>query len=280
MFIYFSTYFLVFLLGLCIGSFLNVVILRLEKGESFAKGRSYCPNCKHQLAWFDLIPVFSFLFLKGRCRYCGKKISIQYPLVELAAGILFIFIFWKFGFIWNLGFGTWDLIKLCFMWYVISSLIIIFVYDLKYYLIPDKILFPAIIIAFFYRVLDFGNLKLFGIWDLGFGISPLFLNYFIASIIASGFFLFIFLISRGAWMGFGDVKLAILLGLLLGFPNILVGLFLSFFFGAILGVILLFFKKYGLKSELPFAPFLIIGTLVALFFGEKIIDWYLHFLYV
>ena len=137
------------------------------------------------------------------------------------------------------------------------------VYDLKHYLIPDKVLFPAIAVAFLYRLFT----------------SPfLFANYLLAVLVASGFFLFIFLISKGKWIGFGDVKLAILLGFLLGFPNILSGLFLSFFFGAIIGLILMFLNKKGLESEIPFAPFLIIGTFVAMFFGDQIIHWYMGLL--
>jgi prepilin signal peptidase PulO-like enzyme (type II secretory pathway) len=249
----------VFVFGACVGSFLNCVIYRLESKKSL-KGRSFCPHCKHALSWQDLFPVFSFLFLRGKCRYCHKKISIQYPLVELATGILFVLVFWNLGFVSGFGFRASDFIKLCFMLYIASVLIIIFVYDLKHYIIPDKILFPAIIISFAYRV--FENFAMLG-------------NYLIAVIIGSGFFFTIWLVSRGKWMGFGDVKLAVLLGLLLGFPNILVGLFLAFFFGAIIGVILMVGQKKGLKSEIPFGPFLITGSFVAIFFGSQIIQWYL-----
>ena len=274
---YFIFYLFVFCFGLIIGSFLNVVIYRLEKDEDFVKGRSYCPHCKHQLTWPDLIPVVSFLFLQGKCRYCHTKISWQYPLVEIATGLIFLLIFNQLS--------TYQLINLFFLFYIASVLIVIFVYDLKFYLIPDKVLFPAIIIAFLYRLVfviasgvflnaPCGNLDCFA----SLAMTGAVLNYVLAAILASGFFLFLYLISRGQWMGFGDVKLAILLGLLLGFPSILVGLFLSFFFGAIIGVVLLFFKKKGLKSEMPFAPFLIIGTLAAMFWGDKIINWYMRFL--
>lgn len=243
---------IIFLIGLCVGSFLNVVQLRLEKGESFAKGRSHCPKCRHQLSWLDLVPVLSFIFLRGKCRYCSEKISWQYPAVEILTALAFLGIF-------NFQFPISNTI---FLFYVVSSLIVIFIYDLKHYLIPDKVLFPVIVITFLYQAI-------FHTAMLG--------NYVLASAIGTGFFLAIFLVSRGRWMGFGDVKLAILLGLLLGFPNILVGLFLSFFFGAILGVILLFLKKRGLKSEIPFAPFLIIGTLVAMVYGLPILNWYINF---
>jgi prepilin signal peptidase PulO-like enzyme (type II secretory pathway) len=256
----------IFLFGLCIGSFLNCAIYRLEQKKNL-KGRSFCPNCKHQLSWKDLVPVFSFLFLKGKCRYCQKKISIQYPLVEISTGIVFLLVanYNAKCFARVLGnsdciMTTASIFSLAFLFYIASVLIAIFVYDLKHYIIPDKILLPAIVVAFFY-----------GLFDPKFTI----LNLLGATIISSGFFLFIFLISKGRWMGFGDVKLAVLMGFLLGFPNVLVALFLAFFFGAVIGAILMFFGKKGLKSEIPFGPFLITGTFVALFWGQNIINWYL-----
>lgn len=245
-------YFFVLLFGTCIGSFLNCVVYRLEQKKSLA-GRSFCPSCKHTLNWKDLFPVFSWLFLHGKCRYCKVKISAQYPIVEILTGFMFLIIFWKFGFK--------NLVELCFMFYVASAFIIIFIFDLKHYLIPDKILFPAILIALIYRIIFISG----------------FLNYLLAAFIASGFFLFLFLVSKGAWMGFGDVKLAILMGFLLGIKNVLVALFLAFFLGGIIGLFLIFAKKKGLKSEIPFGPFLITGTFLALFFGEKIVNWYLNF---
>ncbi len=253
---------LMFLLGLCIGSFLNCFIYRLEKEESVAKGRSYCPHCKHSLAWFDLIPVLSFLMLQGKCRYCRGKISIQYPIVEIVTGLIFVLISNQ-----HLIFNVQNVANLLFLCYIASSLIIIFVYDLKHYLIPDSVLFPAIIIAFLYRIvvtLSFSHWNLIG-------------NFILAALIASGFFLVLFLISGGRAMGFGDVKLGILLGLVLGFPNILVALFLAFFLGAIIGVVLIATHKKGIKSEVPFGPFLITGTLMALLWGSTIIQWYMHF---
>lgn len=249
----------VFIFGLCIGSFLNCFIYRLEE-EKTMQGRSFCPNCKHVLSFLDLFPVFSFLFLGGKCRYCHKKISIQYPLSELATGILFLLIFNFLNPISTISQGIYFL----YLLFITSALIIIFIYDLKHYLIPDKVLFPAIIISLIYNLIYYQNI----------------LNALLAVVIGSGFFLFIFLISRGRAMGFGDVKLAILMGLLLGFPNILVALFLAFFFGAIIGLILMIYKAKSLKSEIPFGPFLIAGTFIALLCGNQIIQWYLNFLQV
>ena len=253
----FLIYLSIFVFGLIFGSFLNCVIYRLEKRESFLKGRSYCPNCQHILSWPDLIPVFSFLILKGKCRYCHKPISLQYPLVELATGTVFLLIFW------NLEFGIWDLL---FRLLISCFLIIIFVYDLKHYIIPDKVIYPAIGIAFFYRLFEIclSAEALAKAENLGFGILP------------SLFFLAIIIFSREKWLGFGDFKLAILMGLFLGWPKILVALFLAFFIGAIIGIELIILGKKTLKSEIPFGPFLVSGTFLAMFFGQKLIDTYLN----
>ena len=259
------------LFGLVMGSFLNCIIYRLQTGESFLKGRSFCPHCRHELSWQDLIPIFSFLILKGRCRYCRKPISWQYPLVELATGIIFLLIVWNLEFGICLEFGTWNL-----LFYLLIScfLIIIFVYDLKHYIIPDAVIYPAIAIAFLYqlfRMLNFVNWNLFGIWNVESGILRPISSAFLASL----FFLAIVFLSQGKWMGLGDVKLAFLMGLFLGFPNILVALFLAFFIGAIIGIGLIISGKRTLKSEVPFGPFLITGTFIALFWGNQITNWYL-----
>ncbi len=260
---------IIFIIGLTIGSFLNCVIYRLEKGESFLSGRSYCPNCRHILTWQDLMPVLSFLILKGKCRYCQKPISWQYPLVELGTGILFVLVFGilNLGFVSDFGFRISDFFTLTYHLLITCSLIVIFVYDLKHYIIPDKIIYPAIIIA--------------GIFNFQFSIFNEFSILKFSILSASGaaaFFLLIVLISQGKWMGIGDIKLAFFMGLLLGFPNILVALFLSFFIGAIIGTALILFGKKTLKSEIPFGPFLVTGIFIAMFWGQMIIDWYLRLL--
>ena len=243
-------YLFVFLFGLAAGSFLNCLIYRLEKNESFLKGRSYCPHCHHTLTWKDLIPILSFLILRGKCRYCHQKISWQYPIVEIATGILFVSIF-NFR---SLLTTIYLLLTTCF-------LIVIFVYDLRHYIIPDKVIYPAIGMVFLYRLFEIENFLL--------------LNVILSALLAFIFFLAIFLLSRGRWLGFGDVKLAAFMGLFLGFPNILVALFFAYLIGAIIGIGLVFARKKTLKSEVPFGPFLVIGTFIALFWGEKIIDCYL-----
>lgn len=253
----FFPYFFVFVLGLIFGSFLNSLIYRIETGKNFFKKRSFCPHCQHTLSWKDLIPLLSFLILQGKCRYCQKPISWQYPLVELATGFIFLLIFHYS--ISNLQFLIYNLLISCF-------LIVIFVFDLKHYLIPDTIIYPAILIAIIWH---------FVFWF--FGYYPLYeiRNAILSALGSSFFFLTIYLISQGKWLGFGDVNLAFLMGLFLGWPKILVALFFAFFIGALVGILLIILGKKKMKSEIPFAPFLVFATFLALFFGEKIIDWYL-----
>ena len=210
-------YIFFFILGTIVGSFLNVVILRLKKNESILKKRSYCPNCKKKLAWDELIPLVSFLIQKGKCRKCGKKISLQYPLVEFFTGLIFIFVV---AYIFN--FTLYSFINTLFLLIFSCFLIVIFVYDLKYYLIPDKIIYPAIIITFLYDI----YISLL-VQDLSLLTSSI-----IAALIAGGFFLLIILISKGKWMGMGDLKIGILIGLFFGLPQTLLVLFLAFLSGA------------------------------------------------
>jgi len=253
----------IFIFGLVIGSFLNCIVYRLELKEfkkekkPFSKGRSFCPNCKHVLAWYDLIPILSFFILRRKCRYCKKNISWQYPVIEISTALIFLLIFNFQSSIFNLQ----TLIVLLYLFIISSFLIIIFVYDLKHFIIPDSAIFSAIILTFFYNLV----------------LNSQFLirNSIFAAIGVCLFFLIIFALSRGKWLGFGDVKLVLFMGLFLGFPAILVALFFSFLIGAIIGIILILLKKKGLKSEVPFGPFLIIGTYIALFWGKEIINWYL-----
>lgn len=283
-------YFIIFIFGLIIGSFLNVVIFRLENGEKMVNDRSKCLHCKHFLIWSDLIPVLSFIFLKRKCRYCGKNISWQYPLVELGTGILFVLVMnhelgimnheylisniFAQGAIACLGGGLvsgWQFLTLLFWLYIISVLIAIFVYDLKHYIIPDKVIYPAIVVAFVYKIfeiLKFNHLDLIG------NLITIF-NPFIAAILAGAFFYAIIVITRGKGMGGGDVKLGFLMGLILGWPLVLLSLFLSFIIGSVVGIFLIFLGNKKMKSVIPFGPFLVLGTFIVLFWGERIVGWYL-----
>jgi len=253
--------FIVFLFGLIVGSFLNAVLYRLEVGGSLVRERSRCPKCGHILSWYELFPILSFLAQGGKCRKCKKRISLQYPIVELTTGILFLAIFLKFqGLTSMLTFEGVGL-DVFYGFIIISFLVLIFVFDLKHYIIPNVAVYSLISVAFVYDLYNYDIISL--------------KYYFLAAIIASGFFLFLYLVSSGKWIGFGDVKYGIFMGLFLGWPNILLGLFVAYVSGALVGLLLLSIKKKNFKSEVPFGPFLIFGTLIAFFWGSEIIKWYL-----
>ncbi len=255
-------YLYILLIGFSVGSFLNCLIYRLEIGKK-PVGRSFCPNCKHILFFLDLIPLFSFLFLKGKCRYCKKKISWQYPLLELLTAIIFVAIF---SFISPSFFL--EFILLINLFFCFSLLLVIFIYDLKHYIIPNKIIYSAIVSAFFHIVIKFfieNN-------------SQIFINHIITAFLVFLFFFSIYFLTKEKGIGFGDVKYAFFLGLFLGFPNSLVALFFSFTAGAILGVILIGLKIKKRKDMIPFGPFLVLGTFIGFFLSEIIISWYFNLL--
>ncbi|MBU1146490.1 prepilin peptidase [Patescibacteria group bacterium] len=254
---------IVFIFGLIIGSFLNVVIWRLHSEESVLTGRSHCPKCRHVLGPIELIPVLSFLIQKGKCRHCGKSISWQYPLVEFSAAILFLFAYLPY----DLRLTTYNFFLLAREWFMISVMIIVFVYDLKYYLILDKIIYPAAALVFVTLPLIYGGgISWWGIF------GPI-----VAAILGGGFFLLQYLISKGKWIGGGDIKMGALMGLILGLGGLGVALFFAYVVGAIVGLILVAGKIKKMKSQVPFGTFLAAGTVFAIFFGEKILNWYLNF---
>lgn len=244
----------IFLIGLSIGSFLNVLIYRLPLSLSIG-GRSFCPKCKKQIAWYDNVPLLSYLLLGGKCRRCHSPISAQYPLVEFITGGLFAIIaYFQFG--QNFQLREW--IHLIYLWILISGLTVIFFVDLKHQIIPDVVLFPLIIATFFYQLII-----------LQFEI----VNYLLSGLGASLFFLLLYLGTKGRGMGFGDVKFVFLMGLVLGFPKIIVALYLAFLTGAAVGIILIVFGRRRFGQHIPFGPFLIVGTLAALFWGSEILKW-------
>ncbi|MFA6974149.1 MAG: prepilin peptidase [Parcubacteria group bacterium] len=253
-----------FILGLIIGSFLNVVVYRLRVAESIAHGRSKCPNCQKQIVWYDNIPLLSFILLRQRCRYCREKISYQYPLVEVGTGLLFALVGLNFFNMADLTTWTTTLYYLG----VISFLVAIFVYDFLYMEIPDLVLWPAVT-----WVIAFGLILEGGQGGQG-GIGLIYSGV-LAAFVAFAFFFALVAVSKEKWMGMGDAYLVILLGLILGWPNILLALFLAFGMGAIFGLVLIVLKKKKMQSQIPFAPFLILGTLLALFWYAPIVNWYL-----
>lgn len=255
-----------FVSGLLVGSFLNVLVYRLNTAESFVGGRSHCPKCKTIIPWYDNIPLISFILLKFRCRYCQEKISWQYPLVEAGTGLMFAFVSWKFFILEDSR--TW----LATFYYlaISSSLITILVYDYLYMEIPGLVLWPTIGFSVLYNLTaDWAR--------AGMITSPLATLTYSGALAAFLAFLFFFLLSslsREKWMGMGDAYLAILIGLILGWPQVLLGLFLAFAIGSLYGLLLIALKKKSMKSQVPFAPFLVMGTFITIFFYGPILEWY------
>lgn len=255
-------YVVLFILGINIGSFLNVLIDRLPQGLQVLRGRSHCDHCKHQLSWLDLIPIFSWIYLGRRCRFCHSPISIQYPLVELSTGALFIAAFLLLpnqsqgSEFMNNGLGSW--IMLGYSLYLISSFIVIFVTDLKYQLILDHIIYPAVFITLIFQIINYRSesINLF--------------NPLLSAFAAGLFFLAMVLATRGRGMGVGDIKLVFLMGLILGFPKILIALYLAFLTGAMVGVILILTGKKRFGQHIPFGPFLSASTIIAFWWGDSI----------
>lgn len=251
---------LIFVLGLIIGSFVNCLVYRLNKEKNFWKGfltgRSYCPKCRHNLAWFENIPLFSFVFQKGKCRYCQSPISGQYFFSELITGLVFLGIYW-FYLLPNFSFSFLFFISVFIYFYLATVLIAIFLSDLFYWTIPDQITFPAIIIFLVWNIIQ-------AQWFLVLaGLSGLI------------FFLLLVFITKGKGMGLGDVKLAALMGLFLGFSKLIVALYLAFLTGAILGAILILTKRKKMGSRIPFGPFLVLAAFIALLWGDKIWQFFL-----
>lgn len=261
-------YILSLILGLFIGSFLNCVVYRVYNKKTFLKGHSFCPKCNHNLSVLDLIPIFSYLSLKGKCRYCKEPISKQYLFVELITGVVFFLVAYLLNASFlTQGFLNLEFLNLIFYFFVASYFIMIFIFDLKWFIIPDGLTFSGIAVTLFYLILStFLNVL---------SVEELFVRVLTAFIVFL-FFFALYFFSEGKAMGFGDVKLVVFLGLLLGFPNVLPALFIAFFLGAVIGLIMMMFKKKGMKSEIPFGPFLVFGTFVSLFFGEYFISWYLN----
>lgn len=253
----------IFLFGLMAGSFLNVVIYRLEdKKRKTLGGRSFCPHCDTTLRWYDMFPVFSWLALGGKCRDCRGEISAQYPLVELSTGSLFTFI--AYFFLFTGGFTTLDIINVLF-WLVFSALlVVIFAFDVKHQIIPDEAIYPALVLAIIYVMKNaflLGDISYLG-------------SHLLAGLIAGGFFYLMVAVSKGKWMGGGDIKLAAFMGLALGGKGVIVALYVAFILGAVVGLFLMAAGKKKMGSKIAFGPFLIIGTFTALFFAEQLLKYY------
>lgn len=250
---------IVFILGLGVGSFLNALIFRMPSGESVVWGRSKCPKCQHPLSAKDLIPVLSFILLRGKCRYCAAPISWQYPAVELVTATLFVLVYQFLIPVAERG-EVIGILYLVFLWFFVSVLMVVFVYDLKHYLILDAVVFPAMVVAFIAVLL---------LPQFNFGQA------LIGSGMVGGFFLILVLLSKETWMGWGDVKLGFLLGLALGWPLCLPLLLVAFVGGSLVALLLIWLKLKSWKDTVPFGTMLTVAAVVTLFVGQRMIEWYL-----
>ena len=248
----------VFVLGLVMGSFLAALTYRIPNEISISKGRSFCPKCKKSIKWFDNIPLLSYLILGGKCRNCGKAISKRYFLIELFSGILFLLTYLMYGqivmnLVWMTGLtfliGTLSLFVLVFL------LMGVFIVDKEHQFIPDEFVFLGILVVFIAAF---------------FSGTELIYEMVLAGLASSFFLLLIHLLTRGKGMGLGDVKLAILLGTVLGLQLSLVWMFLSFVLGSVVGIILLTLGSAKMKQRIAFGPFLVTSFFLTILFGNSI----------
>lgn len=285
-----------FIGGLLVGSFLNVVILRYDpSGSLFSfrrlKGRSACPKCKRTLGVWELIPVFSFLFLHGKCRGCRSPISVQYPIVEFLSGAIVAgvpFFLNKFYGVFNISFfestaGGWYY-ALTALWVVIFLMwLVMSVIDLREYIIPNEIVIGIAVFGVGISTLFALNAGIFPAFRDSFlahyamlfpSVPYILLNRLFAVFVGGGIFYALYAFSRGRAMGFGDVKLALASGLLFGWPDIILVIALSFILGGVSGLISIVRGKKTMKDMIPFAPFFVGGGVLTVFFGKEIVELY------
>ena len=249
---------IVFVLGSTIGSFLNVVIDRLPKKITTLSGRSQCDSCNRKLAPFELIPLFSYVFLMGKCKTCGYKISFRVFFVELLVALLAVFLYSQFLL---QGMSLFTAVCVFIIFAIFVPIIFI---DLKHGIIPDELTIILTIIVSFFVLLS-PSLEI--------------LPHILSGIVAFLFFLGLFFITKGKGMGLGDVKLSFSLGLFLGFPKVISGFYMAFLGGAIISLLLIFLgKKHFKKGTIPFGPFLVIATFCSYFWGEQLIQLFFNFL--
>jgi len=281
-----------FIFGAFTGSFLNLISDRLPNGRKIVFGRSMCDFCKKTLRVKNLVPIFSFLFQRGKCSFCGEKLSFYYPFSEIFTGAVFILAGYLSSFVNVINSQT---IFLLFYYLVIFSFFVtMFLTDIKYYLILDVLVIPAVVFVFLssviFRGLDLINLHkrlssdTIGVYllrtsyftdNLGYSLKDLGL-VILGAVLISLFFLFLIFITKGRGMGFGDVKLGFLIGLVNGFPLGIIAIFLGFTLGAVYSVTLIFMKKKSMKDTIAFGPFLIMGSLLTFLYGPGLWEWYTH----
>ncbi|WP_420850276.1 prepilin peptidase [Oryzomonas sagensis] len=245
----------IFAFGLVVGSFLNVCISRMPRNESVVFPPSHCPLCKYRIRWFDNIPLLSYLWLRGRCRGCGAHISLQYPLVELLNGLLTLALFWRFG----LSLSFLALFLFC------SALVVITFIDIEHQIIPDEISLPGIVIGFIF--------SFFLPWQTWVGSL-------VGILLGGGSLLLV--ASCYQWltgkegMGGGDIKLLAMMGAFLGWKAVPFIIFASSLVGSVVGIAMMLILKKDSKLAIPFGPYLAFGAVLYIFYGGRLIQWYLH----
>lgn len=258
-----------FWLGAIFGSFAGAVTWRIKKKKDFVRGRSECEHCHHELAPLDLVPVFSWLGLRGKCRYCRKNIGASTLLVELGLGVAFLlsYVAWPLGFdgvLSGILFGLWLVVLVMFA--------ILFLYDLRWTLLPDKVVFPLIAVSllFFVGRMVLGGTSLVpALLELCYAIAPI-----------AGLYGVLYFASNGKWVGFGDVKLGVALGLLLGWQGALVALVLANVLGLLFVLPGLVSRQLNRSSRVPFGPFLMLATCIAFLYGQYLVEAYMSLLLV
>jgi len=252
------------LLGVCLGSFANAAIWRLKVRKDIVRDRSECTHCHHKLAANDLIPVVSWLMLRGKCRYCHKKIDDN-PLVELSVGVYLVASYLLWPAMLNSNYAVFDF----GLWLLYGvGLAILFMYDLRWYLLPDRVVWPLVVLG----TVDF----------IARGVSEhlsmqqFFTEAGLALLVISGLYYMLYLVSKGKWVGFGDVKLGIFMGLALGWQMGLLTLFLANLIGCLVIIPGLLSGKLKRDSQVPFGPLLIVGFVIAGLWGQRLIDWYMN----
>lgn len=258
---------LLFAFGAILGSFLNVYIYRSVRGESWVVGRSKCENCKKKISWYDNFPLISYVLLGRKCRHCKARIPLIHPVVEFLTGLLFVWWYWGGSFFFQLTQDPFSILQPLFWLFVGVLLLVIFFADWIYFIIPDLAVGGLFVLTLLYRIV----LLYSGVMQGGD-----FQMMLISVAMVEVFFLALWWFTKGKGFGFGDVKLGGPLALLLGWPKTLVGVFLAFVIGAIFGLILIFLGKKKFGQQIPFGPFLVTGTVLALLWGEPIWQWYMN----
>lgn len=283
-------YILAFLGGLFVGSFLNVVSDRMLHGKSFIKGRSKCSHCQHDLSPKDLIPIISFSYLRGKCRYCKGKLAWYYPFSEILTGILFVLMALYSGIFSTFNFDTH--IQFIYLCIIMSLYVVIILTDLKEKIIPDNVVYLGVLLTFLFGIfsaiysgftyynqlmaIDLGKYLI----QAGFlsdkitSISLMLFRTYISTALIFLFFYSLILLTKGRGMGGGDLKLSIMIGLFNTFPLNIVAIFMGFVFGAVVSLLLVFLKIKSLKDTVAFGPFMVAGSIFVMFYGEIILRLY------